>query len=268
MFVAVPFIIVIAVFTYQALIRVPKALKRTFYGNSDTHLPCLHNSFKVITPDYKCSDFIEKFDFAGAKILPACGYYNITYTNRNGITTNRNISVSRVYENNGKFVVDAYCHLHASRRSFFYYRINRAVDLDTGQFVNCLAQSAMINFNDIGIQEIWNTIDNEMMGLYLLGFICCTDRRMLKRERAIIADYLKCRRPDIVLADEQLERLLKRLGMPDPRQFKRIVSDMKAAGDISRLRDITDCAKRIVASQKTVDPLEKAAIETLEAACN
>ncbi len=41
---------------------------------------------------------------------------------------------------------------------------------------------------------------------------------------------------------------------------------MKAGGDIDRLRDITEYAKRIVATQKNVDPFERAAIEMLEAA--
>lgn len=256
-------------FFYWVSIRAWKALRQTFPHEPDTDkpYPILAINLKVVTPNYDYSDFIAKFNFAGAKILPASGYYNITYTNRHGITTNRNISVSRVYENNGKFVIDAYCHLRASRRSFFEHRINRAVDLNTGQFVNNVAQHAITSFDDALIQKTWETMSYEMMGLYLLEFICCADRRMLKTERSIVADYLKRRRPDIVLDDEQLERILKRLGTPDPRQFKRIVSDMKASGDIARLREIADCAKRLVATPKTADPLEKAAIEIPEEAC-
>jgi hypothetical protein len=254
-------------FFYWVSIRAWKALRQKFPEKLDKTYPVSGMQLCAITPEYKFEDFIEKFNFAGAKILPASGYYNITYTNRHGITTNRNISVSRVYENNGKFVIDAYCHLRANRRSFFEHRINRAVDLNTGQFVNNVAQHAITSFDDALIQKTWETMSYEMMGLYLLEFICCVDRRMLKTERSIVADYLKRRRPDIVLDDEQLERILKRLGTPDPRQFKRIVSDMKASGDIARLREIADCAKRLVAPPKTADPLEKAAIEILEEAC-
>lgn len=247
-------------------VRAWKAIRQTFPKIPDEEISATGMQLRVIMPDYTCDDFIGKFNFAGATLLPASGNYNITYTNRNGITTNRNISVSRAYENNGKFIVDAYCHLRASRRSFSNHRINRAVDLNTGKFVNDLAQHAIASFDDLAIQKTWQNIGHEMMALYLLGFLCCTDRRMLKTERDIMADYLKRRRPDIVLEDDQLERMLKRLGMPDPRQFKKIVCDMKSAGDTGRLRDIADCAMRIAATQKTADPLEKAVIEMFQEA--
>ncbi|MBK7493637.1 MAG: TerB family tellurite resistance protein [Nitrosomonas sp.] len=251
---------------YWVSVRAWKAIWQTFPKIPDKEYPAAGMQLRVIIPEYTFDDFIGKFNFAGAKLLPASGSYNITYTNRNGITTNRNISVSRAYENNGKFIVDAYCHLHASRRSFSNHRINRAVDLNTGKFVNDLAQHAIASFDDLAIQKTWQTIGYEMMALYLLGFLCCTDHRMLKTERDIMAGYLKRRRPDIVLEDDQLERMLKRLGMPDPRQFKKIVSDMKATGDTTRLRDIADCAMRIAATQKTADPLEKAVIEMFQEA--
>ena len=254
-------------FFYWVSVKVWKTLRQTFPEKPYKAHAASGAQLRVIMPEYKYEDFTVKFNFAGAEIIPAGGYYNITYTNRYGVTANRNISVSRVYENTGKFVIDAYCHLRASRRSFFEHRINRAVDLNTGQFVNNVAQHAIASFDGATIQATWQTIGPDMMALYLLAFICCTDRRMLKTERSIVGCYLKHRRPDIVLDDEQLERILKRLGAPDPRQFKRIVADMKASGDIARLREIADCAKRLVAPPKTADPLEKAAIEILEEAC-
>lgn len=251
---------------YWVFVRAWKIVRQTPPQEPNQEYPPTGMQLRVIMPEYTFDDFIGKFNFADAKLLPACGNYNITYTNRNGKTTNRNISVSRAYENNGKLIVDAYCHRCASRRSFSNHRVNRAVDLNTGKFVNDLAQHAIASFDDLAIQKTWQTIGHEMIALYLLGFLCCTDRRMLKTERDIMAGYLKRRRPDIVLEDDQLERMLKRLGMPDPRQFKKIVSDMKATGDTTRLRDIADCAMRIAATQKTADPLEKAVIEMFQEA--
>ena len=106
------------------------------------------------------------------------------------------------------------------------------------------------------------------MALHLLAFVCRADGRMMKAERMIIADYLKRRCYDIDLDDTKLDNAIKTLGAPSKNEFKKIIADMKAAGDIDRLRDITDCAKRIVETQKTVDQLEKAAIEILEASSN
>lgn len=213
---------------------------------------------------YENDDLWERFDFAGAGIIPAFGDYNITYTDQQGMTTNRNISVIRAFENNGRHAVSAYCHLREDQRTFVDKRIGRAIDISTGEVVRSVARHAIAKYGDTPEGQVLKAIDRETMALYLLAFVCRADGRMMKAERAIIADYLKRRCHDIALDDVELDNAIKTLGAPDKNQFKKIIADMKSAGDIARLRDITDCAKRIVATQKNIDPLEKAAIEMLE----
>lgn len=220
------------------------------------------------TYSYENDDLWERFDFAGARIIPAFGDYNITYTDQQGMTTNRDISVIRAFENRGRHAVSAYCHLREDQRTFVDERISRAVDTATGEIVRSVARHAIDKFSETPEGQVLKAIDRETMALYLLAFVCRADGRMLKAERMIISDYLKRRCHDIDLDDTKLDNAIKTLGTPDKNEFKKIIADMKAAGDIERLRDITDCAKRIVATQKTVDPLEKAAIEILETASN
>ena len=113
---------------------------------------------------------------------------------------------------------------------------------------------------------MWKAINNEYKPLLLLIYVCRADGRMLKAERAIVGDYLKRHCLEIELDDVEVDNAIKQLSEPDNREFKKIIADLKAAGEIEKLRDITDSAKRIVATQKSVDPLEKAAIEILEVA--
>ncbi|WP_430228870.1 hypothetical protein [Nitrosomonas communis] len=208
----------------------------------------------------------ERFDFYGAIVYPAKGSYRINYTDQRGLTTERDISIKRVYDSNGKFALDAHCHLRNGHRSFIDDRIKKAVDIETGEVVESLARHAIAQYENSGEGKAWSAIGREADALDILLFVSRADSRMLKAERKIIADYLKRRCNDLVLEDKELDDAIKSLGAIDHRQFKKTIAEMKSSGDIDRLRDITDCAKRIVATQKTIDPLEKAAIEILETA--
>lgn len=210
----------------------------------------------------------ERFNFYGAQTLPAQGRYRITYTDQRGLTTKREITVKRAYDDEGKFALDAHCHLRNGHRSFIDDRIQNAVDLDTGEVVTSVAQHAIAQYEGSGTGKAWKAIGREINALYILVFVCRADGRMLKAERTVILDYLKRWCHDIELDDNELDGAIKTLGTVDYRQFKRIIADMKSNGDIDRLRDIYDCAQRIIATQKTIDPLEKAALEILQNAVN
>lgn len=213
-------------------------------------------------------DNFEQFNFYGATVHQAKGNYRITYTDQRGLTTERDISIKRAYDDNGKFAIDAHCHLRNAHRSFIEDRIKNAIDLDTGEVVNSVAQHAITQYENSPAGKMWGVIGQEINALYILIFVCRADGRMLRPERTIVADYLKTRYQDTAFDDTELDDAIKSIGTIDHRQFKRTIADMKSAGDIERLRDITNHAKRIVSTQEKIDPLEKASIEILEAALN
>ncbi|MBY0575335.1 MAG: hypothetical protein K2P67_01910 [Gallionellaceae bacterium] len=210
----------------------------------------------------------EKFDFYSSRTIPAQGSYRISYVDQNGLATERVITVKHAYQDaNGNFAVDAHCHLRNAHRSFIDSRIKSAVEFKTGEIVESVAKHAIAQYEDSGAGKSIAAIEREWMAVQLLAYVCRADGKMMKAERYIVADYLKRRCRDLVVNNPaELDNAIKTIGEPDQRGFRRIIADMKAAGDIDRLRDITDCAKRIVATQKTIDPMEAAAIELLEAA--
>jgi hypothetical protein len=206
----------------------------------------------------------ESFNFHSAQLLPARGRYHITYTDQRGLTTERDIDIKRAYADNGKFAIDALCHLRGAHRSFIDERIKNAVDLDSGEVVSSVAQHAIAQYQDSGEGKLWSAIGREWQAVQILAFVCRADGRMMKVERAVVADYLKRHCVDLPDDDEAIDKAIKEIGEPDQREYKRIIADMKAAGDADKLRDVLDCARRIVATQKTIDPMEKAAVELIE----
>lgn len=217
---------------------------------------------------YQEKDNWEKFNFYGAQMLPAKGEYHISYNDQKGLTTERDITIKRAYDDSGKFAVDAFCHLRGAHRSFIDERIKHAVEIETGEIVKSVAQHAIAQYGETSEGKVWKAIGREMIALYLLAYVCRADGRMLKAERVIIADYLKRNCKDIELDDAELDKAIKTLGAPDYREFKRIVKKMTSLEELERLRDIADCAKRIVHTQKTIDPLEQTALDTFDNAMN
>lgn len=205
----------------------------------------------------------ERFDFYSARMFPAQGRYRINYEDQRGLKTERDIEVKRVHENAGKYAVDANCLLRNAHRSFLGERIQNAINLDSGEIVEDLARDAMAQYTDSGEGRALAAIDKEWMGVAVLTFVCRADGQMRKAERAIVAEYLKRRCIDMPLDDTELDSAIKSIGEPDHREFKRIIRDLKAVGDHVRLSDLLECAKQIVGTQKTIAPMEKAALEML-----
>ena len=208
----------------------------------------------------------ERFDFYSARMLPAKGRYRINYEDQRGLKTERDIEVKRVHENAGKYAIDAHCLLRNAHRSFINERIQKAVNLNNNKIVENVALDAMAQYTDSAAGRALTAIDKEWMGVAVLVFVCRADGQMRKEERAIVADYIKRHRTDVTLDDTELDSAIKALGEPDHREFKRIIRDFKAAGDRDRLNDLFECAQKIVGTQKTIAPMEKAALEIIKEA--
>lgn len=210
----------------------------------------------------------ERFDFYSARMLPGKGRYRINYEDQRGFKTEREIQVKRVYENGGQYAIDAHCFLRNAHRSFINERIQKAINIDTGEIVENLARDALTQYNDSGEGKALAAIDKEWMAVAILAFVSRADGQMRKVERTIIAEYLKRRCNTVSLNDAELDSAIKSVGDPGHREFKRIVRDLKSAGDNERLRDPLDCANRIVGTQKATAPMEKAALEILTEAAS
>lgn len=208
----------------------------------------------------------EQFDFYRAKMQPAKGRYHINYEDQRGLKTERDIEVKRVHECEGRYAIDAHCFLRNAHRSFLGERIGKAINIDSGEIVEDLAKDAIAQYVDSGEGRALSAIDREWMGVAVLIFVCRADGQMRKAERAIVVDYIKRHCADVLLDDAELDAAIKSVGEPDHKEFKRIIRDLKAAGEHDRLTDLLDSAKRIVETQKTVAPMERAALEMLEEA--
>lgn len=216
--------------------------------------------------EFEQKDNWERFNYCGIE-QPAIGRYRIIYEDQNGLKTERDIVVKRAHESiDGKYAIDAHCQLRNAHRTFINDRIRNAVNLDSGEIVEDLAINAMAQYDASDEGRVWAAINKEGVGVAILLFVCRADGQMRKAERVIVAEYINKYCADTSLDESILDSSIKSLLEPDQKIFKRLVRDLKNDGDQERLINLLDCAKRIVATQKKVDPIEKAAIEIIQKA--
>ena len=206
-------------------------------------------------------DSWERFDFYSAKMIPGLGRYKINYEDQLGLKTERIIKVKRVHESFGKFAIDAHCELRDSHRCFIDERVKKAINIDTGVIVESLALDAIAQFKDSGEGRALEAIDKEWVGMAILVFIAKADGQMRKEERFIIAEYLKNRCSNIKFDEFELDSAIKAIGDMGYKEFKRMINDIKKAGEVENLKLIFESAKKVVETQKVVDPMEKLALE-------
>lgn len=84
---------------------------------------------------------------------------------------------------------------------------------------------------------------------------------MVKAERALIVDFLK--KNDDTINELTLDSLIKGMLPPGALEFKETVADM-AKKDKEKLQELYQYAQRIVATGKTIDPMEEAALKIMQ----
>lgn len=207
-------------------------------------------------------DAWEPFDFYGSKLLPATGIYRIKYTDRNGLDSEREISVRRIYMDKKDAMIDAFCHMRKASRSFLNSRVKEAVDAETGEVISDLAEAAISQYQQSPEGRIDELFRSEEPALSALLFVARADGRMLKPERMAIARYLKDQHPDTTVSEVEIEKQVKKLWAPDSlTEFRRVLRQL--SGNKAVLASVEDAAKAIVATQKDIDPAEQAALDLI-----
>jgi hypothetical protein len=218
-------------------------------------------------PDDDTRDAWEPFDYAAATLYPASGIYRIKYVDRNGLSSDREISVKRVLKNGSDAMIEARCFLRNAHRCFLQSRIQSAVDTESGEVVKNLATTAIANHKESPEGRIDDLLMREEEALCALLYVARADGRMMKAERLVIARYLKTMHPDVDVTETEIEVRLKQLWVPDSvAEFKRLLRRLKE--EPARLRSVAQAASDIVATQKDAAPEETRALQLMAEALN
>lgn len=193
----------------------------------------------------------------------AGGRLQIVYVDAAGSVTTRAITVRRIGAIDDDYLITAHCSLRNDRRTFRASRIESCVDLDTGEVVEDVAAYLYAQRAETtdGIAD--KLRDEEGDVLKILFYLGKADGQFRADERAIVRRTAHAILGDTRLTDKIIDSVLRDFGVPSMQSFKvatgRVARKDRATKDI-----IIAAAQAMVATQKTVAPLEAQALAYIE----
>lgn len=197
---------------------------------------------------------------------PSKARLQISYVDSDGKSTERIIDViefDNSLANSETGLIMAHCEMRNARRTFRYDRIERAVDMETGEVIKNVQEYLHKSWSESPAHSV-EQFEEKLQGpLEVLLFIARADGRLVAKERAAIIEFCRAHLPDRRITDEELTKSIKGVRALTLQSFKisvgRLMSQRPELVD-----DLIKTAEMIVAAEKSVHPAEVEALEYLK----
>ena len=201
------------------------------------------------------------WDASDPKRLSA--HIEIDYKDGDGALTTRSVRVREFDNQLYSGIIMGHCELRNATRTFRFDRIKKCVDIETGEIVTDIRKY----LNDLYDKSPERSIDiiaiDYIDVLKVIYFVAKADGRYRKAEKEVISGYVRKLVRDDRITPEMIDGLLKEVDVPTLHGYKLAVGRVLKGGEVDpELLDT--CCKEIVATQKSVHPMEKEALEYLE----
>ncbi len=194
--------------------------------------------------------------------IEVSAHLQIDYTDGDGKSTTRSVKVKKFDEMLSGGMVIGFCELRRATRTFRIDRISECMDLETGESISSV-RDFLINKFEASPERVIDTIELEFSDvLKILYFVAKADGQFKKEEANVIAEYLRKLVSDDRVNFKMVDKVLRSYDVPSLQSFKLAVGRVMKAQEIDTDL-LIDCCKKIVDTQKTVHPAEKAALEYL-----
>ncbi|WP_444885026.1 hypothetical protein [Microbulbifer sp. PSTR4-B] len=187
-------------------------------------------------------------------------HLQIDYKDGDGNSTTRSVKVKKFDELLSGGMVIGFCELRRATRTFRIDRISECMDLETGECISNVRDYLIDKF-ELSPERVIDTLELEFLDvLKILYFVAKADGQFKKGEAIVIAEYLRKLVSDDRVNFEMVDKVLRSYDVPSLQSFKLAVGRVMKAQEID-IDLLIDCCKKIVDTQKTVHPAEKAALE-------
>ncbi|MFU8885437.1 MAG: hypothetical protein ACNA8O_08270 [Cyanobacteriota bacterium] len=185
----------------------------------------------------------------------------IDYRDRNGQDTTRRIRLKRFACNDSlsDAALMAHCYLRGGFRSFRASRVQRCVDVETGEIIRNLPQHLLDTYasSPAGLLEaMWEKYGDELAALVYVGKL---DGRLMKKEKEVIVSYMLNRFGDGNLGEADLLEELKAVDVLSKNQFARCLGRLAALNDLDRSAFV-EAVEAILATKKAKSAAEEEVI--------
>ncbi|HRP91074.1 MAG TPA: NINE protein [Edaphocola sp.] len=184
---------------------------------------------------------------------------HISYSDAKGQRSERRITMKAIQKTyDDDYIITAYCHEKQAQRSFKLSRIDKLVDMETGEVFSDPSKYFIDRFMDSPIGHITQCFQEYEPEILVLSFMARADGVLRKKERKLIADYIQHRYNstlDEKLLDDEIRRTY--CESSDFRKSLKTISDKSEIDRIQILEYITDIAN----ADKNIDPMEAGILE-------
>lgn len=197
---------------------------------------------------------------------PAKARLQISYVDGDEKSTERVIGViefDNAPDNSKTGLIMAHCEMRNARRTFRYERIERAVDMETGEVINNMQEYLRKAWSE-SPEHAMEQFEEQFQGpLEILLFVARADGRLVAKERAVIIEFCRAHLPDQRITDEGLTKSIKEVRALTLQSFKVAAGRMvKQRPDLAA--EVITAAEKIVGAEKSVHPAEVEALEYLK----
>jgi len=201
-------------------------------------------------------------EYAPSDPKPTGGLLKLTYKDANGQVTEREVRVRECDTLNPAGYLTAHCLLRDEFRTFRMNRIERAIDMETGEVIEDLPAWAMARYKAspaYAMEELLSTAADALRAMF---YIAKADGRFTKKEKEVFLQYCQAHSGAAHLTLADIDRACATLPLPSMQAFKLICGRL-AKLDPQDRETILDACERMIATEKTISPEEAAALAYL-----
>lgn len=187
----------------------------------------------------------------------------IRYTDGYGRSSEREVEVQSYDDTTGIGMFEGFCYLRGARRSFYFARVSRAVCSDTGEVIRDLREHLNALWEEGTGPALRMLRTERSLDLEIMLYVARADKAMRAPEVAIIAQYCRAATGEDRLDLAEIRYLLEHTSSTSLHGFKIKWARLLDARPSDGMR-VAQACRDIVATQKTVHPDERVALDYME----
>nr|WP_303649898.1 WYL domain-containing protein [Desulfobotulus pelophilus] len=192
--------------------------------------------------------------------IPVDSLLNIVYVNGKDEKTSRDVEI-RYYD--GGCYLQGHCHLRSAYRTFRIDRIQECFDVETFETVTDIPGHLRSKYEKSPKRILEKFYDDEKNTLKILYYVSKADGQTRREERIILASAIDELLWPTALPPDLIDKFINKIELVSVHGFKLAVGKLKNENP-DRLSMVFDYAGRIVATQKSIHPNEKEALEYID----
>lgn len=200
--------------------------------------------------------------FAPSMPRPIQARLKLTYRDSGGDLTDRTVDARECDTSDPAGYLIGHCHLRNAIRTFRLDRIQRAVDMETGEIIPDMTAYAARKYAESPIASLDGLLGEAADALRALFYVGKADGRFTAKEKRIFLEYCHATSGDARITQAHIDALCQQMDIPSQQAFKLICGRLAKQAEPFR-QQVLLAAEAMVATEKTLSGNEAEALEYL-----